>query len=186
MCLLFYFYRDPKRTIVAEKGDILSPADGEIVAIEKVNEINGTKGKFIKISIFLNAFNVHIQRMPISGVISNIDVLPGSLLPAFMAEAGKKNKQNIYTIKGDITAVVKQIAGVLVHRPVSWVDVGEKLDIGEQFGMITFGSRVELYVPATCTVESKIGDKVFAGISNLGKIQKTLNKKNTVSGKKNK
>ncbi|MFH1074242.1 MAG: phosphatidylserine decarboxylase [Candidatus Firestonebacteria bacterium] len=170
LAFLMYFYRDPEREIKAEDDDILCPADGKIVGIEEVNNAPGIEGKFIRISIFLNIHNVHIQRMPFSGKITDISVLPGRLLPAFHADAGKKNRQNIYIIKGGITAVVKQIAGVLVHRPVAWVEAGDILKAGDRFGMITFGSRVELFVPAVCRITAVEDDIVYAGTTLLGKM----------------
>ncbi len=176
---LYYFYRDPERKIKAGKEDIVCPADGKVVGIEEVTNAPGVKGRYIRISIFLNAFNVHIQRMPISGKIDNITVLPGLLLPAFHKNAGTKNRQNIILIKGDITAVVKQIAGVLVHRPIAWVEEGEELLAGDRFGMITFGSRVELFVPSSCEITAEEGDFVTGGSTLLGTFSKkeTENKK---------
>ncbi len=174
---LYYFYRDPERNITAGEQDIVCPADGKIVGIEEVSDAPGVKGRYIRISIFLNAFNVHIQRMPITGKVLNITVLPGLLLPAFHKNAGTKNKQNIILIKGDITAVVKQIAGVLVHRPVAWVETGEELLAGDRFGMITFGSRVELFVPSSCNITAKEGDIVTGGTTLLGKYHKSVSEK---------
>lgn len=185
---LFYFYRDPERKIAAGKNDIVCPADGKIVGIEEVTDAPGVKGKYTRISIFLNAFNVHIQRMPFSGKVVDIKVLPGLLLPAFHKNAGSKNRQNIILIKGDITAVVKQIAGVLVHRPIAWVDVGEELKAGDRLGMITFGSRVELFVPASsCTITAEEGDIVKGGTTLLGKYinKETKNKRPSKKAAKN-
>jgi len=108
--------------------------------------------------------------MPFTAKILDIAELPGKLLPAFHADAGEKNRQIIYVIKGEVTAVMKQIAGVLVHRPVAWVEAGETLNAGERFGMITFGSRVELFVPVTCKITAVEGDIVYAGTTLLGKI----------------
>ena len=167
---VMYFYRDPEREIKVKDEDILCPADGKIVGIEEVKNAPGIKGKFTRISIFLNVHNVHIQRMPFSGEIMDITVLKGRLLPAFHADAGEKNRQNIYIIKGEITAVVKQIAGVLVHRPIAWVETGETLKAGDRFGMITFGSRVELFLPAGCRIMAVENDIVYAGTTLLGKM----------------
>src|SRR3989339_719756 len=144
--------------------------NGIIVGIEEVKNAPGIKGKFTRISIFLNVHNVHIQRMPFSGEIMDITVLKGRLLPAFHADAGEKNRQNIYIIKGEITAVVKQIAGVLVHRPIAWVETGETLKAGDRFGMITFGSRVELFLPAGCRIMAVENDILYAGTTLLGKM----------------
>ncbi|MCX5777491.1 MAG: phosphatidylserine decarboxylase [Candidatus Firestonebacteria bacterium] len=178
---LLYFYRDPERVPPAGKNDILCPADGKIVGVEKVTGAPGLKGSFIRISIFLNVHNVHIQRMPFAAKILDIKTVPGRLLPAFHSEAGEKNRQNIYIIKGELTAVVKQIAGVLVHRPVAWVEAGDTLSAGDRFGMITFGSRVELFVPATCNITALEDDIVYAGTSILGKICKEKEKPNRPS-----
>jgi len=169
---LLYFSRDPERIIKGTREDILCPADGVIVGVEKVRNVFGVRGAYICISIYLNAFNVHVQRMPVSGKIMSITAFLGRFLPAFNPQAGIKNSQNIYLIKGDISVVVRQIAGVLVHRPVSWVKPGDFLKAGERFGMITFGSRVELYIPVNCRIITKEGDKVKGGIDILAKIFK--------------
>jgi len=169
LAFLVYFYRDPERDIKAKESDIICPADGKIVGIEETEDAPGVKGKFTRISIFLNVHNVHIQRMPFTAKIVKLTEIPGKFLPAFHADAGEKNRQIVYVIKGDITAVMKQIAGVLVHRPVAWVEAGETLSAGDRFGMITFGSRVELFVPVTCKITAVEGDIVFAGTTLLGK-----------------
>ena len=175
-----YFYRDPEREITAKAEDILCPADGKIVGIEEVTNAPGLKGKYTRISIFLNVHNVHIQRMPFDAKIMDITQIYGRLLPAFHKDAGAKNRQNIYIIKGEkITAAMKQIAGVLVHRPIAWVEPGEELKAGDRFGMITFGSRVELFVPAACNITAIEDEIVYAGTTLLGKMSgaKEKNKK---------
>lgn len=169
---LLYFSRDPERIITGTQKDILCPADGIIVGVESVENVPGIKGRYNCISIYLNAFNIHVQRMPVAGKIAKITRLTGGFLPAFNKNAGMKNRQNVYHVEGDIQVVVRQIAGVLVHRPVSWVKPGDFLKAGERFGMITFGSRVELYVPINCRIIAKEGDKVKGGIDILAKIVK--------------
>jgi phosphatidylserine decarboxylase len=171
LAFFVYFYRDPERVIIAKADDILCPADGKIVGIEEVTDAPGLKGKHIRISIFLNVHNVHIQRMPFDAKIIDITQICGRLLPAFHKDAGSKNRQNIYIIKGEkITAAMKQIAGVLVHRPIAWVEPGETLTAGDRFGMITFGSRVELFVPDTCNITVIEDEIVYAGTTLLGKM----------------
>ncbi|MFH1824932.1 MAG: phosphatidylserine decarboxylase [Candidatus Firestonebacteria bacterium] len=176
-CLLMvfvisYFYRDPERKIRLVKGSVLSPADGKIVSIEDGVEVKDLKGKFKKVSIYLSLFNVHIQRMPISGVIEKIKKVKGSFLPAYKSAAGKKNSQNIFVIKGEIPVVVKQIAGFFVQKAIAWVKEGEDLKAGERIGMIRFSSRVEIFLPRNVTLDVVQGMKVFAGKTVIGYMSK--------------
>jgi len=178
-----YFYRDPERKIKLVKGAILSPADGKIVSIEEGVEVKDIKGKFKKVSIFLSLFDVHIQRMPIDGSIESIKRIKGTFLPAFKSEAGEKNSQNIFVIKGEIPIVVKQIAGFFVQKAVAWVKEGDSLKAGDRIGMIRFSSRVEIYLPSSVTLDIVVGMKVFAGETIIGYIKSKVSKKSKESKK---
>jgi phosphatidylserine decarboxylase len=154
-----WFFRDPPRKINAAPGVILSPADGTVM------EVAGA-GDGTVIRIFLSVFNVHLQRAPVSGTVRNVEYRPGKFLPAMKPEAHIENEQNIITIqsaKGDFE--VRQIAGILARRVVSWVKAGEKIEQGQKIGFIKFGSQVDLTVPAGASVKVKAGDKVRGGLT---------------------
>jgi phosphatidylserine decarboxylase len=158
-----YFFRDPDRLTPA--GDFAtSPADGKIVAVVKEN------ARETRVSIFLNVFDVHVNRTPISGVISNISYQKGLFLVASRAEASTRNEQNTITIQGDGTRVVfKQIAGLIARRIVCYKKVGDVVQAGERVGLIKFGSRVDVIFGPEWIVEAKTGQRVSAGESILAR-----------------
>jgi phosphatidylserine decarboxylase len=158
-----YFFRNPKREIPQGENLIVSPADGKVVKISQLPD--GTR----TISIFLNIFNVHVNRSPISGRLEHMEYKRGKFKVAFDEEASKVNEQNILTISGqDATVVVRQIAGLIARRVICWKQPGETLKRGELFGLIRFGSRVDVTVPERVRVLVKIGDRVRGGSSVLG------------------
>lgn len=161
-----YFFRDPSRNVPDAGNVILSPGDGRVM---EVKEEDGKK----VIRIFLSVFNVHLQRAPVSGKVTGVEYRRGKFLPAMMSNAHKINEQNVITIKhpkGDF--VVKQIAGILARRVVSWVKPQDEISAGEKIGLIRFGSQVDLYVPNTAVVKVKAGDDVVAGETIIGEIYK--------------
>jgi phosphatidylserine decarboxylase len=156
-----YFFRDPIRRVIRDDSRILSPADGTVL------EISGAQGGRV-IRIFLSVFNVHLQRAPVSGTIRNVEYKPGKFLPAMKPEAHVENEQNIITLqsaKGNFE--VRQIAGILARRVVSWVKAGQQVEQGQQIGFIKFGSQVDLTVPASAIIKVKTGDKVRGGLTIL-------------------
>jgi phosphatidylserine decarboxylase len=158
-----YFFRNPKREIPQGKNLVVSPADGKVVKILQLPD--GTK----TISIFLNIFNVHVNRTPISGRLENFEYKRGKFKVAFDEEASKVNEQNILTISGEeATVVVRQIAGLIARRVICWKKQGESLERGELIGLIRFGSRVDVTVPERVRIQIKIGDRVRGGSSILG------------------
>jgi phosphatidylserine decarboxylase len=158
-----YFFRNPKREIPPGENLIVSPADGKIVKISQ--PFNGTK----TISIFLNIFNVHVNRSPISGQLMQIEYMRGKFKPAFDEEASRVNEQNILTISGQgIQIVVRQIAGLIARRVICWKKPGHNLARGELVGLIRFGSRVDITIPESVKVMVKVGDRVSGGSSILG------------------
>jgi phosphatidylserine decarboxylase len=158
-----YFFRNPERQIPAGKNLIVSPADGKVVKISPAE--NGEQS----ISIFLNIFNVHVNRSPISGKLEKFEYKRGKFKVAYDEEASRVNEQNILTIKGSgIQIVVRQIAGLIARRVICWKKSGNALGRGELFGLIRFGSRVDVVVPGNVRILVKIGDKVKGGSSVLG------------------
>jgi phosphatidylserine decarboxylase len=158
-----FFFRNPERSVPEGDNLVVSPADGRVVKISRMENGDQT------ISIFLNIFNVHVNRSPISGSLEQLEYKRGKFKAAFMEEASRVNEQYVLTIAGqDIRVVVRQIAGVIARRVVCWKEPGDSLQRGELFGMIRFGSRVDLLLPAQVRVLVKVGDRVYGGSSVLG------------------
>lgn len=161
---LVSFFRDPRRDVPSDPDLILSPADGRIVAITGGTEAGSGGGRCV--SIFLSVFNVHVNRSPVSGRISSIQYTPGSFLPAFREKASELNEQNVIALETSRgVLVVKQIAGLIARRIRCWKRPGEPVAQGEKIGFITFGSRVDLLVPAGAQVRVRVGDRVRGGTS---------------------
>ena len=152
-----YFFRDPVRDIPGGKDLILSAADGRVTRIE-----DNENGRLV--SVFLSPLNVHINRSPITGTIEKIEYIPGNKGPATNDKASLLNERNSLTIVGDnMTVICTQIAGILARRIVCWNKEGDSLESGEKFGMIKFGSRTDLLMPANVEIRVKVGDKVTGG-----------------------
>lgn len=169
--IVLYFFRDPFRQIEPELGQVLSPADGTIMEIITEHEPEFLKKEAVRVSIFLSLFNVHIQRAPVNGEVLKIQHHPGKFLQAFKPEASQENDNIAMLLDTNYgTILVKQIAGIMARRCVNYSHEGEKLIAGQRYGFIKFGSRVDLYLPPNVTLNVEIGSKVFAGITNIGKL----------------
>ncbi|HET7209389.1 MAG TPA: phosphatidylserine decarboxylase family protein [Terriglobales bacterium] len=175
-CLLLavfflWFFRDPERTIPDLPGAIVSPADGKVTDVSPVL-VNGVK--HTRISIFLNVFDVHVNRSPISGIIRDVRYHSGKFLNAMNDACAEQNEQNVVTVEGEgHTIVFKQIAGLLARRIVFTKKIGDRVQRGERVGMIKFGSRTDLLLDASARVEVKKGDRVKGGASILAYLQPT-------------
>ena len=171
------FFRDPPRNIPADKAVLLAPADGKITNIETVDADFSPNGRAIKISIFLSIFNVHINRAPCAAAIEKIIYKPGRYKNAMNPQSSRLNESNdIHMVRLDEPKdklIVRQISGAIARRIVCDAKPGQKLAGGQRFGMIKFGSRTELYVPADSSIEcrAKIGDKVKAGLTILARYE---------------
>ncbi len=166
------FFRDPERTIPADRDALLSPADGTITHVEEVSEADFPGGRAFRISIFLSVFNVHVNRVPRAGQVLSIRYFPGRFLDARAGDCARVNEQLWLDIgeggPGRLVRV-KQIAGAIARRIVCWLKPGEELTAGERFGMIKFGSRTDVLVPADAVKETlvKVGDSVSGGSTVL-------------------
>jgi phosphatidylserine decarboxylase len=165
-----WFFRNPERYFQDEEKLVISPADGKVIKIDNV-EVTGTiAGKFKKISIFMNVFNVHVNRAPYSGTIEAINYHEGKFVSANLDKASLDNERNELMIRTEdgraLWAV--QIAGLIARRIVCWLNVGMTVKKGERFGLIRFGSRVDVYLPEDSRIAVKLGDKVKAGETALG------------------
>ena len=167
---IIWFFRNPDRYFQEEEKVLISPADGKIIKIEDV-ELNGNiSGIFKKISIFMNVFNVHVNRVPYSGKIETIDYHEGKFFSANLDKASLDNECNEVMIRADDgrSILVVQIAGLIARRIVCWINVGTPVKTGERFGLIRFGSRVDIYLPEDSRISVKLYDKVKAGETPLG------------------
>jgi phosphatidylserine decarboxylase len=167
---IVWFFRNPERSFQEEGKALISPADGKVIKIENV-EVNGTiSGRFKKISIFMNVFNVHVNRASYSGKIDAINYHKGKFFSANLDKASHDNERNEVMIRTEDgrTVWMVQIAGLIARRIVCWVNVGTTIKKGERFGLIRFGSRVDLYLPEDSRISVKLKDKVKAGETILG------------------
>jgi phosphatidylserine decarboxylase len=160
-----WFFRDPERAIPDSAGAIVSPADGKVTDVS-LTAANGRKQT--RISIFLNVFNVHVNRSPIAGTIFEVKYQKGKFMNAMNEASADQNEHNTVTVEGEGTVVVfKQIAGLLARRIVFNKKVGDQVQRGDRVGLIKFGSRVDVLLDASATVNIKIGDKVKGGSTIL-------------------
>jgi phosphatidylserine decarboxylase len=158
-----WFFRDPERAIPQTAGALVSPGDGEVTDVSVVN--SGGRSQ-TRISIFLNVFNVHVNRSPIAGVIRDVRYQRGKFLNAMGANSAEENEQNIVTVEGDgHTVIFKQIAGLIARRIVFTRKVGDSVARGERIGLIKFGSRVDVLMDRNANVHVKVGDRVKGGAS---------------------
>lgn len=172
LALLFVvnFFRDPERTIPTEPGLVVSPADGKVVEIQEDTDPL-LPAPAVRISVFLNVFNVHVNRVPVPGRIRSIRYNKGKFLNAASHKASLDNEQNALLIEsGPHSILVKQIAGLIARRIVCWVKEGQSMETGERFGLIRFGSRTDIFLPKNSVIDVKIGDHVKGGSSILGKL----------------
>lgn len=168
---LLNFFRNPKRTIPADLAAIVSPADGKVILTDQVQENEFLKGPARRVAIFMNVFDVHVNRAPVAGRIVASQHRPGRFLAAFKEEASRVNEQQavLWETPANLRVLTVQIAGLLARRIVMAAQEGDVLGKGAPFGMICFGSRVDLYLPRNCDIIVRVGDRVRAGESIIGR-----------------
>jgi phosphatidylserine decarboxylase len=164
-----WFFRDPPRTIPAGSGLIVSPGDGKVTETVRIDTPEGPRQR---VSIFLSVFNVHVNRAPITGVLSRVFYQKGEYLNAMNPESAERNEQNVVTVRGmgteaGLEVTFKQIAGLLARRIVFHPRQGERVERGQRVGLIKFGSRVDVVLPAEAVLRVKVGDHVKGGASLL-------------------
>ena len=163
-----YFFRDPQRAVPTDSLLVVSPADGKVTRVEKLASDSADSPTVV--SIFLSPFDVHINRAPIAGEVIDVTYTKGRFIAATSDNASLVNEQNALTIKGErMTVVCKQIAGVLARRIVCWKNPGDRLELGERFGLIKFGSRTDLVLPHGVEVLVKVGERVSGGVTIIGR-----------------
>jgi phosphatidylserine decarboxylase len=163
-----FFFRDPDRAIPNGPGLIVSPADGRVMIVADTPLPGAPKGDWRQISIFLSPMDVHVNRAPIDGRVTHVEYHPGRFLPAYREEAGQHNEWTEVWFDNNGTVIVcRQIVGILARRIVTRLAVGQQVARGERFGIMKFGSRIDLFVPRAATIRSKVGDRVVGGETTL-------------------
>ena len=167
-----WFFRNPHRVVPAGDDLIVSPGDGKVIAVEQEYEPRFLKDDSIRISVFLNVFNVHINRVPCAGTIREVGYQPGQFLAANNPNATVRNEQNALMIqrKDGKRVLCVQVAGLVARRIVCWAYPGEQVATGERFGLIRFGSRMDVFLPKESAVKVKVGDWVKGGASIIGEL----------------
>jgi phosphatidylserine decarboxylase len=177
MFFILYFFRDPTRILPEGEENVLAPADGRIIEISYEQEANFLKCKAAKIAIFMSLFSVHVNRISYSGKIEFIKHVPGKFFDARAPESSERNEHNIIGIladDGNTRLMIKQIAGKIARRIVCACTVGDNVKRGQRFGMIKFGSRLEVFIPETADFKLAVkeGERVSAGTTILGILRK--------------
>jgi phosphatidylserine decarboxylase len=168
-----YFFRDPER--VGDRGPslVVSPADGKLIMITEVDEPGYIKGRAIRLSIFMNVFNVHVNRYPVDGVVKYVHYNKGKFFNAAAEKSSLENEQmSVGVDNGRYQILVRQIAGLIARRIVTYSRLGEKVKQGERMGIIRFGSRVDVFIPPGSTIKAKLGDATVAGVTVLADLPK--------------
>jgi len=170
-----WFFRDPSRNTPINSNLIISSADGKVCLIDEAcppKEVSMKQEKMKRVCVFMNVFNVHVNRSPVAGIISDIVYKEGQFLNASLDKASEKNERSSLVINSNHGAdiVVVQIAGLIARRILGFVSKNQNLNQGERFGLIRFGSRVDIYMPLDSTVQCSVGDKVVAGESVLASL----------------
>lgn len=168
--LVLNFFRDPERVVPQEQGVAVSPADGKVIKVESMRDPMTGEDR-TTVCVFMNVFNVHVNRMPVAGRIVRISYFGGKFLNASFDKASTDNERNAVLVEdaeGKSWTMV-QIAGLIARRIICWSEEGDSLKRGQRFGLIKFGSRVDLYLPDGYEPSVRIGDKVFAGQSILAR-----------------
>jgi phosphatidylserine decarboxylase len=163
-----WFFRDPSRVVPSGPGLIVSPADGKVQELEWIEFPDGGR---LRLTIFLNVFDVHVNRVPVGGVVTLVEHNEGQFMNAMKPESAIHNEQTLVTIDaGGYTVSFKQIAGLLARRIVCNLKVGDRVERGQRMGLIKFGSRVDVLMPAEANPRVKVGDRVKGGSSILGQL----------------
>lgn len=168
--LVFYFFRDPERPIPNDPGLVLAPGDGKVIEIVEVREPSFFEGPCRRISIFLSIFNVHVQRAPTSGSVAHRAYNPGGFAVAWHPKASMENEQSSVGVVTDSgRLMVRQIAGLIARRIITYPEEGQTLERGERIGLIRFGSRVDLFIPLEWPVECAVGDRAVGGTTVMAR-----------------
>jgi len=169
---MLFFFRDPERTIERRDGVFYSPADGRVIFVGRTMEEEILKEEAIEVSIFMSPLDVHINRIPCDGVVRDVRHYPGRFTAAYRDDSSMANEHITMLIEGrDGRVVVRQVAGFLARRAICRVKPGDSVSQGQRYGMIKFGSRVDIYMPLNTSIKVGLNDRVKAGQSIIGTIR---------------
>ncbi len=169
LLFLVFFFRDPDRVIPEGENLVLSVGDGKVVVIKEVNFPELSEDKFMQVSVFLSVFDVHVTRVPVSGTVHEVKYFPGKFLVAWNEKASLDNEQSLISVDtGEKRIYFKQIAGLIARRIVYNLKPGQIVDAGDRFGLIRFGSRVDILLPIDTEIIVKLGDRVKGGETVIG------------------
>jgi phosphatidylserine decarboxylase len=167
-----FFFRDPDRTTPTGTNLVVSPADARIMVAGERAGAGAPPGEWQTISMFLSPLDVHVNRTPVGGTVTRVEYHPGAFLPAYRKEAGELNEwTEVWIDRPGGPIVARQIVGVLARRIVCRLQVGDKVDAGQRFGVMKFGSRMDLFLPLSAKVRVKVGDKVVGGETTLATLE---------------
>ena len=171
--LIGHFFRDPDRISDAGDAEVVSPADGRIIAIDRAEPPLPTGGPCLRISIFMSVFDVHVNRVPVPGIVQEVRYRKGTFVAANLPRASHENERNCVRILADSghQVVMTQVAGLIARRIVCWPRAGDRVDQGERFGMIRFGSRMDVFVPVQSEVLVAMGQHVYGGETILCRLK---------------
>jgi phosphatidylserine decarboxylase len=168
-----YFFRDPDRISPADPTLVLSPADGRVLVAGPADPAASPPGEWKQISIFLSPMDVHVNRSPVSGRVTKVDFRSGKFLPAYHRDAASTNERSeVWVDHGGLTVVFRQIVGILARRVVCRVQPGAELKAGDRFGIMKFGSRMDVFVPPTAELKVKVGDAVIGGVTVIAVLKR--------------
>jgi phosphatidylserine decarboxylase len=165
------FFRDPERVSPNEWTSVLAPADGRVMYVGAARPDETPPGQWLQITIFLSVLDVHINRTPVSGVVTRADYHAGSFVPAYRHDAFKNERSEIWFDHDGVAVVARQIVGILARRVVCRVKPGDKLAAGERIGLMKFGSRMDVFVPATARLQVRVGEQVTAGVTVIASLE---------------
>ena len=167
----FFFFRDPERVVTQADRAVLSPADGRVMVAGAPTGQALPPGSWKQISIFLSPSDVHVNRMPIGGTVTRVEYHPGRFLPAYKTEAGDLNEYTeVWLDHGGQTIVVRQIVGILARRIVCRATEGSVVKAGDRFGVMKFGSRMDIFLPESATITATVGDRVVAAVTVIAQL----------------
>jgi phosphatidylserine decarboxylase len=166
-----FFFRDPDRQATPSPADVLSPADGRVLVAGPAETDGAPAGTWQQVSIFLSPLDVHVNRVPVGGRVSRVTVTPGRFLPAYRTEAASQNERTeIWIERAGQTIVCRQVVGVLARRIVCRLTEGAQVETGQRYGIMKFGSRMDIYLPPDATIVVHVGDRVIGGVTRVARL----------------
>ena len=164
------FFRDPDRDSPRDPSLVLSPADGKVMYAGPARAVEAPEGQWQQVTVFLSVLDVHINRTPAAGIVTDVKYIPGAFLPAYRHDAHQNERSEIWIDHDGTPIVFRQVVGLLARRVVCRVKPGERLAAGERIGLMKFGSRMDVFVPATATLRVQTGDTVRSGLTVIAEL----------------